>query len=161
MASHIMVGWREWVRLPQLRIPAIKAKVDTGARSSSVHAFDLVTERRDGADWVRFRVAPLREHSHFFLDCEAPVHDERLVRSSNGASELRIFIVTEIVLSDFGWPAEISLSNRELMQYPMLLGRQAMDGRVLVDPEKSYLTGRTRPHTYRDHGLARPPRTPR
>ena len=88
----VRVGWREWVALPDLGIPAIKAKIDTGARTSSIHAVNIQTEHRDGKTVALFDVAPLREHSHFFLHCEAPVVGEREVRSSNGLISLRLFV---------------------------------------------------------------------
>ncbi len=149
----LLLGWREWLALPKLDIPAIKAKVDTGARSSCIHAENIRTERRDGVDIVTFDVAPLREHSRFVLHCASPVHDERYVRSSSGERDLRLFVRTRIEVGGLGWSMQVSLADRRKMRFPMLLGRSAMARRVVVDPARSYLTGRRLPHRYRDLGL--------
>ena len=149
----ITVGRREWCGLPALGVPAIKVKVDTGARTSSLHASEIEQEHRDGVGWVRFRVAPLREHSGFLLTCEAPISSVRRVRSSNGQIQQRVFIETTLLLGRESWDIEVSLADRSDMKFPMLLGRQAMRGRVHVNPGASYLTGRKAPHQYREHGL--------
>lgn len=149
------MGWREWLALPKLDIPAIKAKLDTGARSSCIHAENIRTERRDGIEYVTFDVAPLREHSKFVLRCASPVHDERYVRSSSGARDLRLFVRTRIEVGELSWVAQVSLADRRKMRFPMLLGRSAMAQRIVVDPSHSYLTGRRLPHRYRDLGLIR------
>ncbi len=147
------MGWREWLALPKLEIPAIKAKVDTGARTSCIHAMNIRTERRDGIEFVRFDVAPLREHSRFILNCAAPVYDERYVRSSSGERDLRLFVRTRIKVARWSWMVQVSLADRRKMRFPMLLGRTAMARRIVVDPARSYLTGKRLPHRYRDLGL--------
>lgn len=147
------VGWREWLALPNLGIPAIKVKIDTGARSSSIHAENIRVEKRDGHDVALFDVAPLQEHSHFYLHCVSPVLDERNVRSSNGETTLRLFVASKVAIGGFEWQIQLSLADRTHMRYPMLMGRQAMGGNLVVEPSRSYLTGRRLPHVYRSHGL--------
>ncbi len=147
MSRHptIIVGWREWVALPDLGLPAVKAKVDTGAKTSSLHAFDLETFREDGRERVRFAVHPLQKNEGVAVRAVADVIDERTIVSSNGQEELRIVIRTPLHLGDAVWPVELTLTDRRAMRLRMLLGRQALEGRLLVDASASYLHGR-RPH---------------
>ena len=141
-ASHRIVGWREWVRLPQLGIPWIKAKVDTGARSSSLHGVHLERFRRRGRDWVRFEVHPLQRHARKTVTVEAPVLEDRRVRSSSGHSSLRPVIETEVELLGQCWRIEITIADRDEMGFRMLLGRQGLRKRVVVDPGLSYQGGK-------------------
>jgi hypothetical protein len=136
-----VVGWREWVGLPELGIARVEAKIDTGARTSALHAGSIEAFEADGETWVRFDVTGEGENVPWH---EAPVADRRSVRSSNGETELRYVIRTELALAGRVWPVEISLTNRERMELPMLIGREALAGRVLVDAEKSWLWGRPR-----------------
>ncbi len=136
---HAVLGWREWLALPDLGVLAIRAKVDTGARSSALHVESLETLFRGGAEWVRFRWGP---------DCrterdwaEAPVLDRRYVTDSGGHRTERVFIQTTLWLAGARWPVEINLSHRRNMLFPMLLGRTAMAGRFLVDPQRSFVLG--------------------
>ena len=138
----LRLGWREWVALPSLGLPAIKAKVDTGARTSALHAFYVEPFRQGGAPWVRFGIHPLRHHPEIVVHAEAPVVDHRLVSDSGGHREGRFVIVTDLSLAGREWPAELTLTNRETMLFRMLLGRTAIAGRALVDPRRSFLTGR-------------------
>jgi hypothetical protein len=133
------IGWREWVGLPDLGDAVTKAKVDTGARSSALHAFDLHRFRRNGTEWVRFDLHPLQRKTLPSLTVEAMVADERRVTSSTGKSQLRPVIVTSIELGDQRWPIELTLTRRDEMGFRMLLGRQAIRGRYVVDPGRSYL----------------------
>lgn len=140
------VGWREWVAFPDLGLPAVRCKVDTGAATSSLHASRIETFERDGEPWARFVVRPFfRRHRQVRVRCEAPIVDERHVRSSSGHEDLRIVVGVALrlgVRSDAPqWPIEVTLADRASMQFPMLLGREAMKGRVAVDPGASFLLG--------------------
>lgn len=136
------VGWREWVVLPELGIPAIKAKIDTGARTSALHAFAVDAFEEDGKKKIRFGIHPLRKRPEIEIFCISDVADERIVTDSGGHRESRYFIRTPISIGGVTWPIEISLTNRENMFFRMLVGRTAMADSLLVDPGASYLTGR-------------------
>ena len=138
----IIVGWCEWVALPELGLPAIRCKVDTGAATSSLHATTVERFSRGGAPWVRLHVTPFhRERRQIVVVGEAPVVDEREVVSSSGHAEGRLVVETALRLGlrvdAPSWPIEITLADRRAMRFPMLLGRQAMAGRVRVDPGAS------------------------
>lgn len=139
--SKIIVGSEEWCGFPQLNVPAIKARVDSGARTSSLHAVNIVGFKRDGAPWVAFDIHPLQNDGKTTVHAEAPVHDRRRVKSSNGTSETRYVIKTVLAIAEDTWEVELTLTNRDTMGYRMLLGRQAMSGKMLVDPESSFLLG--------------------
>lgn len=136
------VGWREWIALPELGIKRIKVKVDTGARSSALHAFDLEKFERDGVEMVRFRVHPQQRSGKATVVAEAKIIEYRRVRSSSGFEARRPVIVTQIELLGRSWPIELTLAARDEMGFRMLLGRQAIRRRVVVDPGRSYLNGR-------------------
>jgi hypothetical protein len=137
------IGWREWVALPDLGVARIKAKIDTGARSSALHAFAVERVRRRGKDLVRFAIHPLQRSSRREVVAEAEMVDERIVRSSNGVHALRPVILTRVELLGDAWPIELTLASRDEMGFRMLLGRQAVRGRFLIDPGRSYLAGRS------------------
>ena len=137
-----VIGWREWVGLPDFGIKSIKAKVDTGARSSSLHASKLQEFERDGVQWVRFQVHPVQRKSNEVVQIEAQVLDYRSVRSSSGRAAVRPVVVTNIELFGIAWPVELTLASRDKMGFRMLLGREAFRGRFLVDAGNSYYGGR-------------------
>ena len=145
MANKIIVGSEEWCSLPGLGLPAIKARVDSGAATSSLHAFNIVPFQRDGELWISFEVHPLQNDRSVVVRHEAPVLEQRSVRNTSGISENRYVIREELVLGEQRWPIELTLTNRDAMGYRMLLGREAMVGRVLVDPEGSHQLGDVEP----------------
>lgn len=136
--------------LPELGIPAIKAKVDTGARTSALHAYYLETYRSEGVERVRFGIHPLQRRSEPAIDCVADVLERRMVSDSGGHREERVVIVTPVVVGEEAWPIEITLTNRETMLFRMLLGREAIRRRALVDPGRSYRMGRALGRIYRE-----------
>lgn len=135
------VGWREWAALPELGIPAIKVKVDTGARSSALHAFDVVRVDDSSGAWVEFAVHPLQRGTAETVRTRARLLDERWVRSSSGRRTFRPVIVTTLVLGGTSWPIELTLVRRDLMGFRMLIGREALRRRLVVDPGRSFLAG--------------------
>jgi len=141
--DKISIGWREWCSLPELNIPQIKAKIDTGARTSALHAFFVEPYQENGLDMVRFGVHPLQKRLDIEIICHHPVKDFREVSDSGGHREMRYVIETPVVLGDHSWLIEMTLTNRDSMKFRMLLGRTAMAG-MQVLPDKSFLFGR--PH---------------
>lgn len=139
MKEKPIIGWREWVILPKLHVEKIKAKVDTGARTSSLHAFDLKFSKRKGEDYVSFNIHPIQKDSEITIPCKAKVIDYRKVKSSNGQSEMRPVILVDVILGNEKWPIELTLTNRDEMGFRMLLGRTALKKKFLIDPGKSYL----------------------
>lgn len=133
-----IIGWRERVALPELNITSVKAKIDTGARSSALHAFDIEMFEREGAEFVRFKVYPSQRNHTKTITTEAPLLEMRTVRNSGGKAELRPVITTTVKVGSQQWPIELTLTNRKLMGFRMLLGRQAVRRRFLVDSGKSY-----------------------
>ncbi len=134
VSAPFILGWEEWVTLPELGLPAIKAKVDTGARTSALHAFYVEPFGPARARKVRFGVHPVPRRNDIEVECVARLVDRREVRSSNGEREQRYVIETPIRIGDREWPIEVTLANRDMMSYRMLLGRRAIAGDVLVDP---------------------------
>ena len=141
MSGHgnIIAGWREWVSLPGRGVPWVKATVDTGARTSAIHAFDVEEFSRDGDDWVRFSIHPWQRSALHHVETELPVHDRRMVRSSSGHSSRRLVVLTDLELLGVTVPIELTLSRRDEMGFRMLIGRQALRQGFLVDSDRSFL----------------------
>ncbi len=158
MTTRPIIGWREWLALPSLGIPAIKAKVDTGARTSALHTFDLSTYTDNGHDYVKFHIHPLQRRTDIELECTAPIIDRRMVRDSGGRAEERIVIMSDLSLGENTWPVEITLTNRDDMLFRMLLGREGIRQRgLLVDPAVSYRNGKALARSY---GVRKTQQTP-
>ena len=138
-AGVLMLGWREWVALPNLGLPRIKAKIDTGARTSALHAFQVDSFVKRNEEWVRFKIHPKQRRDDIETVCESVIKDRRVVRDSGGHEELRIVIETLLTIGAAGWPIEITLTARDDMRFRLLLGRTAIRHRVTVDPSRSYL----------------------
>ncbi|NMH29059.1 30S ribosomal protein S6--L-glutamate ligase [Flavobacterium silvaticum] len=139
--EKILIGSEEWCSFPTLEIPKIKARVDSGAKTSALHAINIAPFVKDGENWVRFDINPIQKNVKTVLHCEAPLVGKRVVKSSSGYREQRYVITTEIELDKQRWPIEVTLTNRDSMGFRMLLGREAMNGRMLVDPSSQYLLG--------------------
>ena len=140
--SYTLAGWREWVRLPEAGVEWIKAKLDTGARSSAIHAFDLQEFERDGNPWVRYSVHPWQASDEDPVQVESPVLDTREIRSSSGHSEERLVVPMTLELVGRSIVAEMTLSRRDEMGFRMLVGREALRQGLVVDPSRSYLGAR-------------------
>lgn len=140
--SSTLTGWREWVALPEIGVSHIKAKIDTGAQTSALHAADVEEFTRDGRDWVRFTVHPWQHNDNDELRVELPVHDRRTVRSSSGHSQDRLVVLMDVVLAGRRIPAEFTLTSRHEMVFRMLIGREALRQGFMVDPAASYLGGK-------------------
>jgi hypothetical protein len=136
-----LLGWREWVSLPDLGIAAIKTKVDTGAKTSALHAFDIVPFEENGETWVRFGVHPLQDNDQSCVNCIAKVKAIRPVTDSGGRTEKRFVIETSLFIDNLRYPIEVSLTDRVKMRFRMLLGRSALKGRFWVDSQQSFLLG--------------------
>lgn len=142
--KYPIIGWREWVGLHELGIDKIKAKVDTGARTSALHAFALQPFKEDGIDKIRFDIHPLQNDTHNVITCVADIVDLRRVTDSGGHTEERYVICTPITLAKRTWPIEITLTERDTMLFRMLLGRSAIRRRFIVNPARSFITTRNK-----------------
>lgn len=137
--SSTLTGWREWVSLPAVGVPWLKAKIDSGAQTSALHADDIEEFDRDGEAWVRFTVHPWQASDADAVTVELPVHDRRTVRSSSGHSQDRLVVLTEVELLGRSVQAEVTLTNRDEMVFRMLIGREALAKGYVVDSGASYL----------------------
>ena len=139
--AKTIIGWHEWCRFPKLNLPGIIAKIDTGAKTSSLHAFKIKPFKREGESWVNFDVHPLQRHRYPVINCESRVVDERAVTSSNGTTEHRIVISTSMVLGGRVFPTELTLTNRDEMGFRLLIGRKSLNRRFIVDPSLKLTLG--------------------
>jgi ribosomal protein S6--L-glutamate ligase len=160
LSGDFVLGWEEWVALPELGLPAIKAKVDTGARTPALHAGAIEPFGPASKPQVRFLLQPNPEDPRLEVTCSARVIDRRSVTSSNGESELRYVISTALKIAGRSWPIEVTLSNRDQMAYRMLLGRSAIEADMVIDPNRSFLQPRLTYELYRDMPRRRPIRRP-
>ena len=134
-----VAGWNETASLPELGVDSIRVKLDTGAKMSALHAFNLVEFKKNDQTWVDFEIHPFQNNDTYIVKCSVPVSDVRTIKSSNGQSEKRYVIFSIIKIGAIEWPIEITLTNRDQMSYRMLLGRTAMQNRLLVDPHRTHL----------------------
>ena len=140
--SSTLTGWREWVSMPEIHVPWVKAKIDTGAQTSALHATAITEFERDGAPWVTFTVVPWQESEEDAVEITLPVHDRRVVRSSNGHAQERPVVLTNVRLAGRTIRAEVTLTDRDEMVFRMLIGREALAQGYIVDSSASFLGGK-------------------
>ena len=143
LKKKILIGWREWVEFPDLGIKQIKAKIDTGARTSALHAFNIETFTIRGKNKVRFHIHPIQRNNNYILHCEADMLDKRYVKNSGGDIEYRYIIATTLDMAHKSWPIELTLTNRDAMGVRLLLGRTAINKEFLINPRRSFLIKKT------------------
>jgi ribosomal protein S6--L-glutamate ligase len=148
--NKIILGSEEWCSFPEIGIPAIKARVDSGAKTSALHAINIAPFIKEGENWVKFDINPIQNNLKTVIHCEARLIDKRIVKSSSGFREQRYVIQTNLKIGNDSWNIEMTLTNRDSMGFRMLLGREAMSGRILVDPERNYLLGQTTTENLKD-----------
>ncbi|MGV1012013.1 MAG: 30S ribosomal protein S6--L-glutamate ligase [Flavobacterium sp.] len=148
--NKIILGSEEWCSFPELGIPAIKARVDSGAKTSALHAINITPFVKDGINWVKFDINPIQNNLKTVIHCEALLIDKRVVKSSSGFREQRYVIQSNINIGSDIWAIEMTLTNRDSMGFRMLLGREAMSGRILVDPQQQYLLGQNTTEKLKD-----------
>ncbi len=141
-SAPLEIGWREWAELPALSDRRILAKMDTGAKTSAIHAYRIREVMRDGRLHAEFHIHPVQKKKRPEIFCSAPIHDRRLIRSSNGAIQERIVIVAVLRLGSREWPIDLSLANRDDMGFRLLIGRDALRKNVIIHPARSFLLGR-------------------
>ncbi len=140
--SKMLIGWQEWCALPEFNVPYIKAKIDTGAKTSSLHAFNIKEFRKKNQKYVSFEIHPVQDDNDISLKAKAKVIDERYIMSSNGHKELRYVIQTDLILGTAVIPIELTLSNRDPLRFRMLLGRDALSISSIIDPAKKNCLGK-------------------
>ena len=141
-SSFLIVGWKEWIELPELGVHGIKAKIDTGAATSSVHAYDIKYVRHNGEMYVKYCLHPIQKSKKISIPCLSKLIDERKVRSSSGQMELRPVVRTILKISNFQWEIDLNLTNRDSMGMRMLIGREALETKALVNPAHKFLLGK-------------------
>ena len=156
MQDKTLIGSEEWCSFPQLGIPAIKARVDSGAKTSALHAINIKIFEKNGAEWLKFDINPIQNNSKSIIHCEAQLVDQRIVKSSNGTREKRYVIRTDVELGNHNWQVEVTLTNRDSMGFRMLLGREAMVGRLIVDPEKKFELGQPSTESLKEYYYSEP-----
>ncbi len=149
--TKTIIGNQEWCSFPELGIPAIKARIDSGAKTSSIHAFNISRFRRNGLPWVSFEAHPIQNNRGIVIRCERPLIDKRVIRNSSGLTETRYVISAPVTLGDETWDIELTLANRDSMGFRMLLGREAMNGRLVVDPSLDCALGDRTKAEIREH----------
>lgn len=142
LKKKMTIGWREWAAFPDIGVPRIKAKIDTGARTSAMHAWNIKEFERDGRKWVTFDVHPVQRNNRECLTCTAPVVDLRKVKSSSGHHETRYVVSVKIEIAGITRDIELTLTNRDEMGFRLLLGRTALRRHYIVDPARSYILGK-------------------
>lgn len=140
--DKLIIGWREWCNFPELGLPAVKAKIDTGARTSALHAFNIEVYKLNNQDYARFYVQPLKRYDHLIKLCTAPLVGRKVVTDSGGHKELRLVIKTKLVLANQEQDIEITLTNRREMTHMLLVGRKALENYYLVDTSVAFTSGR-------------------
>jgi ribosomal protein S6--L-glutamate ligase len=148
--NKIILGSEEWCSFPEIGIPAIKARVDSGAKTSALHAINIAPFLKEEENWVKFDINPIQNNLKTVIHCQAKLVDKRIVKSSSGFREQRYVIQTTLKIGNDSWEIEMTLTNRDSMGFRMLLGREAMSGRILVDPEQKYLLGQTTSETLKN-----------
>lgn len=151
MTEKVIVGSEEWCSLPDLKVPAIKVRVDSGAKTSALHAEQITPFEKEGEKWVRFVIHPIQRNVKSSIVCESKVVDKRIVKSSSGTRESRYVINTEISIGEQSWNIELTLTNRDSMGFRMLLGREAMVGRIIVDPDEHFNLGIVTPEKLKEY----------
>jgi hypothetical protein len=142
-SKEIIIGWREWLSLPELGMPPIRAKIDTGARTSALHAFKIEPFEKNGENWVRFYLHPYKKQREYVVMCESAIVEQRNITDSGGHREQRYIIATQAYMGEHFFKIELSLTNRSNMRYLMLLGRTALrDAHLVVNSAHSYLLGK-------------------
>lgn len=141
-----VIGWREWISLPDIGIGGITAKIDTGAKTSALHAYDITTFKKGKSLYTRFKIHPLAKSNEVIINCVAKVIDERVVSDSGGHKEKRLVIKTNLKIGEYLYPIEVTLTDRKMMNYRMLIGRQALKGKFLVNAGRSYRLGQLEEH---------------
>lgn len=149
---HMIVGWKEWIGLPELGLPAIKAKIDTGAATSSIHAYNIRYVIKGGIKYVKFDIHPIQKNNKISKSCLAKLVDRRHVKSSSGDKQRRPVIITKLKVGNYEWDIQLNLTNRDSMGMRMLIGREAIIGRGMVNPTHKFLHGKVNTkNLYKDH----------